>query len=280
MTDTLTFNNAMYNIECVMNDGVPWFRGRDVAASLGYKDRDQAIRDHVDDDDKLRYDELASYASGPVKSKGPDATDPNLKKTICVNESGLYSLILKSHKAESRIFKKWVTTEVLPSIRMTGVYIPQQQQIKIYSETDLHKKVIEFMRNHLPGHIVVPGLGELQDTAQRRSHCYYKGYRGGQPDLLILNNHKTYRGFAIELKTPKGNGQLTENQQLYMDTLKQNGFKTLVTNDYDEIVVELTRYFQDVRFKCNHCPKAFKSTTIQETHEKCMHGKRARLTDE
>ena len=80
MTDTLTFNNAMYNIECVMNDGVPWFRGRDVAASLGYKDRDQAIRDHVGDDDKLRYHELASYASGSVKSKGPDATDPNLKK--------------------------------------------------------------------------------------------------------------------------------------------------------------------------------------------------------
>ena len=55
MTDIKTFSTSDYNIECVMVNSDPWFRGRDVAASLGYKDRDQAIRDHVDDDDKLRY---------------------------------------------------------------------------------------------------------------------------------------------------------------------------------------------------------------------------------
>ena len=141
------------------------------------------------------------------------------------------------------------------------------------------KKVIDFMRKYLPGHIVVPGLGELQDTAQKRSQSFFKGYRGGQPDLMILNNHKTYRCLAIELKTPKGNGQMSENQQWYMDTLEQNGFKTLISNDYDQIVMELTKYFQDVRFKCNHCPKAFKTTAIQETHERCMHAKK-RLRDE
>ena len=49
MTDIKTFSTADYNIECVMVSSDPWFRGRDVAASLGYKDRDQAIRDHVDE---------------------------------------------------------------------------------------------------------------------------------------------------------------------------------------------------------------------------------------
>ena len=100
MTDIKTFSTADYNIECVMVSSDPWFRGRDVAASLGYKDRDQAIRDHADDD-KLRYHELASSASGPVKTKGPDALDPNFKTPSFINESGLYSLILKSQRADS-----------------------------------------------------------------------------------------------------------------------------------------------------------------------------------
>jgi hypothetical protein len=190
---------------------------------------------------------------------------------------------MKSEKPEATAFKKWVMTEVLPSIRKTGQYrildLPQQQQIKIYSECDLHRKVINFLRNHHPGHLLVPGLGELQDTVQKRSQSYHKGYRGGQPDLLILNNHKTYRGFAIEFKTPKGDGVVSEKQQCFLEALEQNGFKTLVSNDYDEIIVELTQYFQEVRYKCTHCPKAFKTVKTQETHERCMHAKK-RLRDE
>jgi prophage antirepressor-like protein len=276
MDKIVNFSNGSFSIVCLVVSNTPWFKGREVATILGYANTKQAIINNVDDDDKKRLDELEGLFDRPL--------DYFRKDAIYINESGLYSLILRSQKEESRIFKKWVTSDVLPSIRKNGMYnmmdTPQQQQIRIYSECDLHRKVVEFMRNHLPGHIVVPGLGELQDTVQKRSQCYYKGYRGGQPDLLILNNHKTYRGFAIELKTPKGNGQMSENQQLYMDMLHQNGFKTLVSNNYDEIVVELTKYFQDVRFKCNHCPKAFKTTATQETHERCMHGKRARLADE
>ena len=276
MTDILTFSNAAFNIECIVVDGLPWFKGKQVATILGYANTMQAIRTHVEEDDRRKLDELDQLSNSSLQDCSKNAT--------FINEPGLYSLAMRSDKPMAKIFKRWVMSEVLPSIRKTGVYrimdVPQQQQIKIYNENDLHKKVIEFLRNHLPGHIVVPGLGELQDTVQKRSQCYYKGYRGGQPDLLILNNHKTYRGFAIELKTPKGNGQMSENQQLYMDMLHQNGFKTLVSNDYDEVVVELTKYFQDVRFKCNHCPKAFKTTVTQETHERCMHGKRARLTND
>jgi prophage antirepressor-like protein len=276
MTDILTFSNAAFNIECIVVDGLPWFKGKQVATILGYANTMQAIRTHVEEDDRRKLDELDQLSNSSLQDCSKNAT--------FINEPGLYSLAMRSDKPMAKIFKRWVMSEVLPSIRKTGVYrimdVPQQQQIKIYNENDLHKKVIEFLRNHLPGHIVVPGLGELQDTVQKRSQCYYKGYRGGQPDLLILNNHKTYRGFAIELKTPKGNGQMSEKQQLYMDMLHQNGFKTLVSNDYDEVVVELTKYFQDVRFKCNHCPKAFKTTVTQETHERCMHGKRARLTND
>ena len=159
-------------------------------------------------------DELRGLPDSPlgiVKGLSDSPLDKlrgNALAAVLINESGLYCLVMRSEKPEANAFKRWVTAEVLPSIRKTGAYrildLPQQQQIKIYSEFDLHKKVVQFLRNHHPAHLLVPGLGELQDTVQRRSSCYHKGYRGGQPDLLILNNHKSYNGFAIELKTPKG----------------------------------------------------------------------------
>ena len=274
MSDIKTFSNAAFSIECIMVDGVPWFKGKEVATLLGYANTMQAIRTHVEERDRKKLDELSQLKA---------AASTPAKNAMFINEPGLYDLVFSSNKDEAKDFRRWVTSEVLPSIRTTGQYrmdMPQQQQIRIYSETDLHNKVIQFMRNHLPGHIVVPGLGELQDTTQKRSKGYFKGYRGGQPDLLILNNHKTYRGLAIELKTPKGNGQISDNQQNYLADLEQSGYKTLVSNDYDQIIMELTQYFADVRFKCNHCPKAFKTTAIQTTHEKCMHAKRARADDD
>ena len=83
------------------------------------------------------------------------------KNTIYINESGLYSLILKSQKQEAKQFKQWVTSEVLPSIRKTGTYsiIPQ---INIRHETDLHYKVVHYIRKYFDNPIIIPGLGELQ----------------------------------------------------------------------------------------------------------------------
>ena len=275
MNKIVNFSNAAFSIECIVVSDMPWFKGKEVATILGYANTMQAIRTNVAEDDRKKLDELRQL---------PDSSpDHNAKNAIYINEPGLYSLVMRSEKPEATAFKKWVMTEVLPSIRKTGQYrildLPQQQQIKIYNEADLHRKVINFLRNHHPAHLLVPGLGELQDTVQKRSQSYHKGYRGGQPDLLILNNHKTYRGFAIEFKTPKGDGVVSEKQQCFLEALEQNGFKTLVSNDYDEIIVELTQYFQEVRYKCTHCPKAFKTVKTQETHERCMHAKK-RLRDE
>ena len=275
MNKIVNFSNAAFNIECIVVDDMPWFKGREVATILNYANTKQAIINNVSNDDKKTLEELGGLFDRPLPYYH--------KNAIYINEPGLYSLVMRSEKPEATAFKKWVMTEVLPSIRKTGQYrildLPQQQQIKIYSEADLHRKVINFLRNHHPGHLLVPGLGELQDTVQKRSQSYHKGYRGGQPDLLILNNHKTYRGFAIEFKTPKGDGVVSEKQQCFLEALEQNGYKTLVSNDYDEIIVELTQYFQEVRYKCTHCPKAFKTVKTQETHERCMHAKK-RLRDE
>ena len=95
-------------------DNVVWFKAREVAASLGYVNAKKAVQEHVDEDDKKAYSELMKG--------GPDSGPPHNQQPheIYINESGLYSLVLRSHKEEAKIFKRWVTSEVLPSIRQTG----------------------------------------------------------------------------------------------------------------------------------------------------------------
>ena len=106
-----------------------WFRGKTIAKILGYGIQCKAIRDHVDPEDKRKLSELGPKSkqneTDPLKSRG-SKTDPltnNEKNTIYINESGLYSLILRSRLESARAFKRWVTKDVLPSIRKTGRYI-------------------------------------------------------------------------------------------------------------------------------------------------------------
>lgn len=108
MNDLAIFENPEFgHIRGLKIEGEPWFVGKDVAAALGYSDTAQAIRKHIDDEDK-----------GVVES-----TTPGGKQNITIiNESGLYSLMLKSKLPGAKKFKRWVTSEVLPSIRKTGAY--------------------------------------------------------------------------------------------------------------------------------------------------------------
>lgn len=108
MNDLAIFENPEFgHIRGLKIEDEPWFVGKDIAAALGYSDTAQAIRKHIDDEDK-----------GVVES-----TTPGGKQNITIiNESGLYSLMLKSKLPGAKKFKRWVTSEVLPSIRKTGAY--------------------------------------------------------------------------------------------------------------------------------------------------------------
>ncbi len=91
--------------------GEAWFVGKDVAVALGYSNTRDALRKRVDDEDR-RDDVAICDAIG------------RQQKTVFINESGLYSLILSSKLPSAKLFKRWVTAEVLPQIRKTGGYIP------------------------------------------------------------------------------------------------------------------------------------------------------------
>ena len=95
---------------CQVNNQI-MFVGKDVAKALGYAKPENAIAIHVDSDDKTTT--LIQGTGSNYKSK-----------TVVINESGLYSLILSSKLPQAKAFKRWVTSEVLPQIRMTGGYIP------------------------------------------------------------------------------------------------------------------------------------------------------------
>lgn len=118
ISEIQTFNSNLHpefgNLRTLTIDGEPWFVGKDVAEALGYKKPENAIANHVSDEDKTST--LIQGSGSNYKSK-----------TIIINESGLYSLILSSKLESAKTFKHWVTAEVLPTIRKTGGYINQDR---------------------------------------------------------------------------------------------------------------------------------------------------------
>lgn len=112
MNDLQIFNNPEFGeIRAVEIDGEPWFVGKDVASGLGYKDTVNALKAHVDDEDKAGWQIATQFGE---------------KETTIINESGVYSLIFSSKLESAKKFKRWVTAEVLPSIRKHGAYIAPQ----------------------------------------------------------------------------------------------------------------------------------------------------------
>ena len=251
-----------------------WFKAVVVATILKYTNQRKAIRDHADPEDKRKLLEISQESkrneSFPFKGNGGEC--------IYINESGLYSLILRSKLKSAKEFKRWVTSEVLPSIRKTGRYdycmnhkYNNTLTFKIESETDLHVNVVSFLKKRYPHSLFTVTLGENQDTVYKRIDSFKKGYLRGSPDLVINNLHKHYTGFCIEFKSPRGNGILSPDQSMMLRQYQTNGFKTLVSNDYDQIIEQIIEYFRDVRIKCSYCPRRFISPQSLRNHIKFVH---------
>lgn len=114
MNELRIFTNADFgDIRTVEQDGGIWFVGKDVAEALGYSNPSNAVISHVDDEDKLRTQ---------IKYAGQN------REVSIINESGLYSLVLSSKLPSAKAFKRWITSEVIPSIRKTGSYNKPSKQ--------------------------------------------------------------------------------------------------------------------------------------------------------
>lgn len=132
MNEMQIFNNEEFGeVRTVVIDGEPWFVGKDVANALGYKDTVSATRKNVEEEDK---------------GVCPVGTPSGIQQMTIINESGLYSLIFGSKLPSAKKFKRWVTSEVLPSLRKTGGYkapqtIPEQIQLLAQGNVELNKRV-------------------------------------------------------------------------------------------------------------------------------------------
>ena len=172
MSSLITFENMEFGKLTVMEkDGEFFFIGKEVAEKLGYARADNAIRNHVGDKDKLMH---CFGASGQGRNM------------YIINESGLYSLILSSKLPQAKDFKRWVTTEVLPSIRKNGGYIKNQE--KMSNEEILANAVL------LANHLIAEKEKIIEDLEPKAKYF----------DELV-NNHllTNFRNTAKELHIPQ-----------------------------------------------------------------------------
>ena len=152
----------------------PWFVAKDVALILGYTNPSKAIRDHVDDEDKLNNESLSTLGQ---------------RGGWLVNESGLYSLILRSNIPEAKAFKRWVTHEVLPEIRKTGAYVhatPEMDDAEIMARGVLAaQRTIERQKEQLQEQQRL-----LQEQAPAVEYCN---------EVLSATNLHTVNSIAVHL---------------------------------------------------------------------------------
>lgn len=167
MNELQAFNNAEFgSVRTTVIDGEPFLVGKDVAEILGYRDTSDALKRHVDEEDKL---------TRCFTDSGQN------REMYIINESGLYSLILRSQLPKARKFKRWVTSEVLPAIRRHGMYaideILENPDLAIAALTQLKEERKRRKELELTTAIQNQQIAELKPKA-----CYYD---------LILQNRNT-----------------------------------------------------------------------------------------
>ena len=171
------FNNPEFGeLRTVEVEGHPWFVGKDVATALGYANPQKAIRDHVDEEDTTVNESFTV----------------NGTRGTLINESGLYSLVLSSKLPKAKQFRRWVTSEVLPSIRQHGAYLTRD---KLWEVATSPEALLKLCTDLLAEREKNAALRE--DNARLQSKAVYY-------DLFIDLHHSTnLRTTAKELDVPE-----------------------------------------------------------------------------
>ena len=179
------FNNAEFGeIRVMLIDDDPWFVGKDIATALGYKDTVNALKAHVDEQDKAGWRITTQFGD---------------KETTIINESGLYSLIFSSKLESAQRFKHWVTHEVLPSIRKHGMYMTNNLLETAIANPDFVIGLIQNMKAEKEKSAALQmqnkQLSEKNEEMQPKADYF--------DDLVAWNVSTNFRSTAKELRIPE-----------------------------------------------------------------------------
>lgn len=185
MNELKNFTFEDQQIRALTIEGEPWFVGKDVAEVLGYSNSRKAIADHVDSEDK-----------GVTKCYTLGGT----QQIAIINESGLYSLILSSKLPKAKEFKRWVTSEVLPTIRKHGAYMTPAKIEEVLTDPDTIIQLATQLKQEREGRLIAEQrIGEwflyakYQKTGWTHSETIMVDKKDGT-QKAVLNTKWTQKG--------------------------------------------------------------------------------------
>lgn len=238
MNEMQMFNNPEFGtIRTVEREGDVWFVGKDIAEALGYSNPRKALIDHVDDEDK-----------GVTKC---DTLGGGQEMTI-INESGLYSLVLSSKLPNAKKFKRWVTAEVLPSIRRHGAYMTPEKLEEVILNPDMMIKLCTALKEEqnkrialeevnsaltVENHIMRPKSEYFDSIVERNLLTNFretaKELGAGEREFVkfLLDKKYIYRDKRGKLMpyAERCNDGLFEVKECVNDKTQWSGTQTLVT---------------------------------------------------
>lgn len=259
----------------------PLFIARDIAEMLGYKDTVNAIKDHVDNYDKITWKEADKARAG---------VSPPLKiqpQTQLINESGLYSLILRSKLPHAKEFKRWVTSEVLPSIRKSGEYKTQKLEEQLHLKTlELnqitikHNMLLKRRKRHIyeKGNVVYILSHDFVDN-NVTSVCYKVGKATQKTKESVsafttrLSSYNTHMPteFKVRYFIYLDNNSLIENmlKEKYKNTLYQVNREWIQGIDIKDIIAFIRSQCEvlGIKYQDREIMNSHKSTEIDPTFE-------------
>ncbi|WP_315443323.1 Bro-N domain-containing protein [uncultured Selenomonas sp.] len=179
------FENAEFGkVRTIVKDGEPYFIGKDVAEILGYSNTRDALAKHVDDEDK-----------NTVAIRDGIQGNPNL--TI-INESGVYALIFGSKLSKAKQFKRWVTSEVLPSIRKTGSYSTIPKERSEFKEQELKARMLNARVRESNQYLKIAAQIDIPEYRYILQAKSAEALNGGVPVLPLQEvERKTYSATEI-----------------------------------------------------------------------------------
>lgn len=196
MNEFQIFKNSEFGeVRIVTIESEPYFVGKDVTDILGYQNGSRDINRHVDEEDRQK----AMFFDGTQD-----------KETIIINESGLYSLIISSKLPNAKKFKRWVTSEVLPSIRKNGGYIANQENL---SEDELLANAVMVAQRIIEKQKQALGKKDMQIQAQAPKVLFADAVSASHTSILIGDLAKILRQNGLDI-----------GQNRLFELMRQEGF--------------------------------------------------------